>query len=504
MRKQKSEEYKGYRMAGIRLTEHMLPGMTSLASAEEESPMFFAYQIADKAHLVMLTEQNMIPRQDGAKMLMHLRDMEQEGVEKVRTEVGGGLHSGEQSLIRKLGEEVGGRLHLARSSVDLSEVGIRIKLRDYWLKVMEGVNEFRDALLKMAAKHVNTVMPGYTQLQHAQPITLAHYLIAQASSLQRDFDRLQGAYGRINMSPAGSEVLVGSNFPVNRRRLAELMGFDGIIRNGLDGPIAHDYFLEALSGLAILYSNLARWADDMELWSSNEFSMIDLPDRFCGTSSCMPQKKNPYCFENTKGGASNTIGALVSAFFADKGPTGLPILEHFFARKELFASLEYVIRDLKWLAMIVPEIKANRDLMRERAGSFWAQATDVANAIVREKGLPWRTAHQIVGILVRFSYERGIKPVDIDSKLLDEAAIEYMGEPVVLSENKLRKALDAVEFVKGRKLYGGTAHEESLAQITELRDQVKLDKKTVTRMHGRLKTASERLEKAIDAILAKG
>jgi len=312
---------------------------------------------------------------------------------------------------------------------------------------------------------------------------------------------LKQTYYRINMSPAGAVVLTGSNFPLNRHRVAELLGFDGILRNSFDACISRDYMLEAYAVLAILHHNMSKWADDILLWRTDEFGMIDMPDRFYGTSSIMMQMKSPYTLENIKGAAASTMGGLMSAFCSEKGPTGVPILEHYYTRDFLYTVTNYAIRDLEWMAMLLPEIKVNKELMRERASAFWAQATDVAGALVRDKGLPWRTAHQIVGILVRLSRERGIKPCDVDTKLLDEAAVEYMGEPVSLSEESLRKALDPVEFVKSRTLYGGTAPEEALRQITELREQLSQDEETISNMYCRLKEASEKLEIAINAVI---
>jgi argininosuccinate lyase len=500
MKIQKQEEYAGYRVGGIRLTQDEDQRMQSGLSLTYESNMLYAYHMFDKAHLVMMAEENMIPRKDAAVLLKTLRAMETEGIEKIREKMGY-KHSGEQYLIRELGEEVGGKIHLARSSGDLEEAAKRIRMRDDLLQVMRGINKLEGALHETARKHVDTVMPGYTHGQHAQPTTLAHYLVAYATALQRDFDRLEGTYHRVNASPAGGAIMTGSNFPVNRHRVAELLGFEAPLRNTLDAILGQDTTLEVFSNIALLHNDMARWAIDFQLWCSNEFNMISIPDRFCGTSSIMMQKKNPRIFENIKGASAHTVGGLMSMFLVWKAPTGLPISDRLYALNALSAAFGYVLRDLNLMAEMLPEMKVNTELMRERAGSFWAQATDVGASLVRDKGLPWRTAHQIVGILVRMSYERGIKPCDVDTKLLDEAAKEYMGAPVGLSEESLRKALDPVEFVRGRTLYGGPAPTEVLAQIDELTEKSKQNRDTINQMSDHLKKASERLEKAIDGIL---
>ncbi len=503
MRKKGKKKYSGFGGAGIRLNEREDPRMRPSHSSEYEVKSLYAYHMFDKAHLLMMAEEKVIPQKDVFRMLSALRAMETRGVEKVRLAVGYGMHSGEKYLIRELGEEVGGKIHLGRSSGDLSQVGYRIRIRDELLLVMQGMNILQESFLNVATRHVNTVMPGYTHGQHAQPTTFAHYLVSYASTLARDLERLEAAYHRINKSPAGAAILTGSNFPVNRHRVADLLGFETPLRNTNDAIWANDSTIEVFLSLALFYHNMARWATDFQLWCSNEFSMIDIPDRFCVTSSIMMQKKNPWIFENIKGSAAHTIGSLMTMFLACKGATGLPRGDVRYAMDALWTALSYIIRDVYLLAELLPEMRVNQELMEERAGAFWAQATDVGGLLVKEKGLPWRTAHQIVGILVRLSYERGRKPRDIDTGLLDEASMKYMGKPVELSKKSLKKALDPVEFIKGRTLFGGTAPHEVLAQVAELRRALDRNKKIVIQMSLSLKKASQKLERNIDAFLRK-
>ncbi|MDB4444633.1 argininosuccinate lyase [bacterium] len=501
MGNKKSKEYKGFGEAGIRLTEEALPDVVT-HSSEHELPQLYACHMFDKAHLVMLAEENIIPRSDAALMLSGLREMEAEGVEKVRLETGGGIHSGEKYLINKLGEEIGGRIHIGRSSGDLDRVGDRIKQRDSLLGIIDAINAFREILLTTAADHVDTVMPGYTHGQHAQPLTFAHQLLAWASTLSRDFGRLYSALQRLNVSPAGAAIMTGSNFPINRHRTAELLGFDRPCENTLDAIHSPDCTLEVFSVIAILHSNLARWADDIIFWTGSDVGLVDLPDRFCGTSSILAQKKNPYAMEHIRGAAAQTIGGLMTAFFGEKGQTGLAIFSHnFYSKPALLTSFDRVVRELRWLTALVPETKLDTELMRKRAGAYWAQASDVAAALARDKGLSWRTAHQIVGILVRLCHERGIGPSEVDTDLLDEAAVQYTGSPIGLGEESLQKALDPLAFVKGRTLYGGPAPEESQRRIAELSRNLEGDREAVAVIRSRLQDANGKLERAIDGII---
>jgi len=481
--------------------EEELPGI-SLHKPEDELFQFPVFQTLDKAQLVEITEQGMIPREDGIKMLKALREMEKEGLEEVRLKTGGSMHGGEHYLIRKLGEEVGGRIHLARSSTEQTWTSWRMNTREKLLQVMAGVNTLRDVFLKEGAKHVETVMPGYTHNLHAQPITWGDNLTAWASALQRDFERLEGLYYRVDQCPLGAVTGTGTNFPVNRQRLAELTGFQRIGCNTLDfTDPQRDWLVETVCVIAILQNDLLRWMADIRFWSCDENKMLDIPDRYCSTSSIMMQKKNACGLEEIIGAACTTIGGLMTVFMVEKAPSGYPATEFGHNRKVLFSALDYAIRDLDWIAKMIPDLKVNKELMLERAGEFWAQGTDVAGALVKEKGLPWRTAHQIVGILVRLSYERGIKPRDVDTKLLDEASIEYYGKPAGLSEEALKKSLDPVHFVKERTLYGGTAPEEVLRQISEFKKTLEKDKESVSKKNARIEEASDKLEKAIDTLI---
>ncbi|MBI4011854.1 MAG: hypothetical protein HY359_06070, partial [Candidatus Rokubacteria bacterium] len=209
MLKQPSSEYRGYRTAGIRLREEMLPHLARLAAGRTR-PMLPVLHAFDKAHAVMLVEAGLLAREAGVAILRALRQMEREGVEEVRARVGGGLHSGEQYLIRTLGEEIGGRLHLGRSSGDLSSVAINTLQRERVLRVLEAVNRLRRVLLDLARRHTDTILPGYSFGQHAQPMTLAHLWLSWAANLARDGERLHGVYRRVNQSAAGAAIMVGT------------------------------------------------------------------------------------------------------------------------------------------------------------------------------------------------------------------------------------------------------------------------------------------------------
>jgi argininosuccinate lyase len=503
MLKQPSPEYRGFRTRGIRLNEDMLPELGRL-SAGRTRPMLPAVHAFDKAHAVMLCEEGLLARPHAVAILRALREMEKEGVEAARLRVGGGVHSGEQYLIRALDEEIGGRLHLARSTGDLTSVAINVLQRDSLLAVMDAVTRLRRVLVRLAREHTDTILPGYSFGQHAQPMTLAHLWLSWAATLARDFDRLRGAFRRINVSPAGAVIMVGSSFPLNRRRTAELLGFDAVHENAADAilELTGDDSIDAPMVIALLYHSMAKWADDLILWSTSEFHFLDIPDRFCNTSSIMMQKKNVIGPAEVKGASAEALGCVVTSYHALKGPTGLPVTERYYALEQLWRVAASAVRDLDWFCELLPALGIRREHMRERAWRHWATATDLAGALVRDRDLPWRTAHQIVGILVRLCEERGLGPDAVTPALLDEAATLYHGERAGLDAAAIRSALDPRRFIESRTLQGGPAPSESLRQADLLDARTARDTDELATIHAHLTDSSRKLEATIDQIIS--
>lgn len=504
MLKQDSAKYRGYRTPGIRLNEEILPELGKLYG-ERTSGMAPALHAFDKAHTVMLIEEGLLDRDAGIAILNGFREMEREGVEEARRRVGGALHSGEQYMIRHLGEEIGGRFHLARSSGDLAAVAINAMQRDKLILLMQALNRFRRVLLGLAAERSDIIMPGYSFGHHAQPMTLAHLLLSWAATLERDFDRLQGVYRRINVSPAGAAIMVGSDFPVNRARTAQLLGFDRVHENCADAIIAlnADDLLDMPAAMSILYHSLAKWAEDIILWTSNEYDFIDIPDRYCGTSSIMMQKKTVIGPAEVKGASSEALGCYVMAYHALKGTTGLAINERYNAMAAMWRVVDYAVRDMDMLVGLLPAIRFRKDYLLEHTGRHWATATDLAGELVRQRNLPWRSAHQIVGILVRLCEERGLKPGDVTPALLDEAAMLYHERPAGLTQAAIDEALDPSRFVALRNLQGGPAPSETRRQGEVFGRQLQCDEQAVAELQARLDAAARKLEEAIDGLVLR-
>ncbi|MDM0071614.1 argininosuccinate lyase [Variovorax sp. J31P207] len=492
--------YRGFRGAGARLTEEPLAHL-NMHKSSLLGESVHAIHAFDKAHALMLSEEGINTREIGRKILQAFREIEQGGVEEVRAKADGGMHSGEHYLIQTQGEAVGGRLHLGRSSGDLIEVARRMTFRNHVHALLDALCDVREALLDLAGQHLGTVMPGYTHGQHAQPTTFAHWATMFAEVFARDTARLLSFHVRLNRSPAGAAILTGSDFPLNRQRVSDLLGFDEPLPHTMDAILSHDLEMEYASVLAVVAQGLGRIADDLILWSTTEFAMVELPDRYCGTSSIMPQKKNPDGLEDMKSVAARSMGVVVTVMAAEKGPTGFPIME----RRNSQAMLWDLGRDLgvrfESMGPLLRDMTVNVQRMHALAGANWAQVTDLAGALVREAGFDWRTSHQIVAVLVRRCAAAGIRPDEATSAHLDEAATEVGANAPHLSAAAFADAMDPRAFVQRRVLYGGPASGSVARETKAARKLLDADRSTVVALRAQADAAAQELDAAIAAFI---
>ena len=481
-----------------RLTEAVAPEFQAAERGWVKKPLYHAYHVFDKAHAVMLTEQGIIARGDGVEILKAFRRMEGEGVVKARERVGGVDHSGEAYLITELGWQVGGRLHIGRSTGDLATVSLHIAQRDHLLEAMEALLDAREAMVRFAERHVETITPMYSPgltvygsmniLQHAQVMTWGYYVMAFVNQLEREFRKLEAAYDLAQISPAGTAIGTGTDVPnFDRYRTMELLGFDDLYRNCYDAEKHEDYTLDSFAAMLTLSHVVSGLFFDLLIYSTHEFSLVEPADRYCGTSSIMPQKKNPRAFNWLADLTVNVKARMLEADSVDG----------------MHRSWTDVINGLRMIPGIMGTLKVNVERNEGLAGEHWSGASDLAAAMVREKGLPWRTAHQIVATLVRIAIGEGKKPRGVTGECLDRAAEEYpgYGKPLGLSTETIQRAMDPREMVNRRTLIGGPAPVRVREQIAESDKLLLLDRARVEARRGRLAEAAEKLEKAIDALI---
>lgn len=443
----------------------------------------------DLAHVVMLTETGILPTETGVALLQALLAVLAEGVQAVRCVAGGGNHAGERVLTARLGQALGGCLGLARSSGDLSALSIRLYLREAIGTLDDALGVLRATLLDFAGTHCTTVMVGTTHGQHAQIITLGHWALMAEAALARDAARLSDLHGRVNCSPAGAGIMAGTRFPVDRARMAALLGFDAVLDNMMDAVLAHDLELEHAATLLNLAQTLARLADDLMLWSTFEYGMIELPDWFCGTSSLMPQKKNPDGLEDLKSLAAEASGLLAALAATERGPTGYPIIERRTSDALLRACTERMMARLAVLPRLFETLHVDTGRMRDLAGRHWAQASDLAALLVERGGLDWRRAHGLIGAVIRRCLDARIAPDAVSPAILTEVAQARGMALPPLSAAEIGAALDPVMSVARRDGFGGPAPEAVLAAVTRRRGVLEADRQRATARRRALEVA---------------
>jgi argininosuccinate lyase len=428
----------------------------------EEAHYTFPHEMWNhKAHTLMLYEQRIIARAAAVRILRVLGEIDRMGLARFPMDPAKGelYYNIESYLIQKAGEDAGGRMHTGRSRGDMYVCSERMILRERILGLARDLTDLVRTILDVASRHVETIMPGYTLLQHAQPTTFAHYLLSFGDRFLRDVERLKETYGRVNRCPMGAAISTGSGFPLNRERMAALLGFDGVVENTRDAAIYRDFTLESTAHAAIAASNVSSLADDLNVWCTYEFRMIDLADQYCGTSTIMPQKKNPSSLERVRYLAAECLGNTVTVFaqlktfseqLGDLEATG----------PGAWRTFDRARAAMRFMRGILATLTVRTDLMRERAGANFTQATQLADEIVKQRDLAFRTAHRIVGRLVRTCLERGTPPAAVTSAMVDEAAIALTGRPLALPEGVVRTALDVAHILKTRTLLGSPGARE--------------------------------------------
>ena len=360
----------------------------------------------------------------------------------------------ERALTEKVGE-VGGKVHTARSRNDQVATDERLFLKEEIEKIQKDLRKLRIALVELAEKTVDVLIPSYTHLQRAQPIRLAHYFLAYREAFLTDSLRFANAYRFADGLPLGSGASAGVDFPIDRFYTAKELGFRSVIRNSLYATAERDFILDVLYACAVCGMHLSRLSEDLILWSSEEFGFVSLPDRLCTGSSIMPQKKNPDVLELIRGKTGRLYGNLISLLTTLKG---LPYAYNRDLQEDkepLFDSLDTLRSSLEVMTLLLKGLQINEERMFSCAGGF-TLATDLANYLVL-KGLPFRQAHKVVGSLVGYLLEKG--------KRLEEVSLEELKEFSELFDETALKLLDPRVCADRKKTYGGTSKEQVLMQI---------------------------------------
>jgi len=478
--------------------------LDDLALAYSESTAADAPMVAEdiwgsEAHAIMLAARGIISETDLREILRWLEKAREEfeaGRFQLRPELEDVHLNVEWYLREGAGPEMGGRLHTARSRNDQVVTDCRMHLRARLLDVVEGVAELQEVLLSRAQEHVEDVMPGYTHTQHAQPVSVGFWLSGHAAGLARDVERLRGAFARTNLCPLGACAVAGTSLPTDRRLTARLLGFDGLVEHALDAVQSRDFLLEALAALALLGANLSRMAEEIVLWSTYEFGMIELEDALASGSSIMPQKKNPCMAELARARTGRLYGRLVQALVMAKGLPGGYNRDLQEDKPPLWEALDCACQTLAILAAMYRTMTVKTERMRELAGANFAPATELANWLVRERGLPFRQAHEIVGRLVGTLVREGKTFAHLEDvrRLLAEAGQDVTAET-------LAELLDPQACVMRQQSEGSTGPAAVRRQIERLLAGVAAVREWVAERRASLQRARELTSRIVKHVL---
>lgn len=399
------------------------------------------------AHATMLGKQGIIP-EDDSKLIVKtlgeiLDDIENGKVEF--TENAEDIHMNiETILISRIGD-VGKRLHTGRSRNDQVALDVRMYIKDEIIALKQMLIDLEHTLIKLAQDNLDTIMPGYTHLQKAQPITLAHHTMAYFEMFKRDIDRLEDCFKRTNVMPLGSGALAGTTYPLDREFVADMLGFDGVTLNSLDGVSDRDFVIELASALSICIMHLSRYSEELILWNTNEFQFIEMDDSCSTGSSIMPQKKNPDVAELIRGKSGRVYGHLMSILTVMKG---IPLAYN----KDMQEDKECIFDAIDTLKLCIPvfnkmisTMKINKDAMRKGASGGFTNATDAADYLVK-KGMPFREAHTVIGKMVLYAIN--------NNKSLEEFTMDEFKACSEIIEEDIYDAISLETCVSERKTIG--------------------------------------------------
>jgi argininosuccinate lyase len=468
-----------------------------VSSINDDSEIALYDILGSQAHALMLFQKNIITKNDAKKILSSLEDLKNEkfdassGAEDIHELI-------ETLVIKKAGMASGGKMHTARSRNDQVVLDIRMKIRDDINIVCNCLLDTIEALVSVAKNHQKTIMPLYTHLQQAQAGLFSHYLLAHADVLTRDFERLYNTFERINQSPLGAGPVGGTSIPIDRQSTAKMLGFDGLVENSIDATSTRDFVAEYVAMISIMMTNLSKISEDFVIWSTSEFSFIELSDEFTSPSSVMPQKKNPDILELTRGKTAEIIGNLTAILTTVKGLASGYGRDLQQVKSSIWSTSKISISALLILKSILLTLKVNEKQMKKVTESSNLIALDIAEKLVQE-GIPFRVTHKISGTLVQLAHISK-KPI---SKLtlseIKKSVIDTKVDPKVVS--KIISSITVVSSLKDRTSFGSSGYDEQKRMISDRTQKINQYRIDMSKRENKINSSIDDLKKQINAII---
>lgn len=464
-----------------------------VSSIDDDAEIAFFDILGSQAHVLMLQENKIISVKDAKKILSALELLKKEKFDS--SSDAEDIHELVESLvIKKAGMASGGKMHTARSRNDQVALDIRMKIRNDINILCTCLLDTIEALTSLAKNHQKTIMPLYTHLQQAQAGVFSHYLLAHADVLFRDFDRLYDAYVRVNQSPLGAGPVGGTSIPIDRHSTAKMLGFQGIVENSIDATSTRDFVAEYVASIAILMTNLSKISEDFVLWSTSEFSFIELSDEFTSPSSVMPQKKNPDILELTRGKTAEIIGNLTAILSTIKGLStgyGRDLQQ---IKSSIWSTSKTSISALLILKSILLTLKVNEKQMKKATDSSYLIALDIAEKLV-VKDIPFRTTHKIAGSLVQQAFNSK-KPLNkLTNTEIKKSVQGTKVDPKIVSE--IITTTSNVSSLKDRISFGSSGYAEQKRMIIERTSKINDYRTKITNRQNELSIALEQLDEKI-------
>lgn len=478
---------------GKRFADEVVDGFVA-PLLESQRGIFDVIQLINKAHTAMLIEENIITEEDGKKIFLALFDIDKLGntmpldpyLHEIYTNI-------ERKVIDSIGIDIGGRMMTGRSRNDLYACAFRLAVREQILRIMNEAVGVIEALIDQAEKHHDTIMPGFTHTQPAQPTTLGHYFLGLADSLDEDVARLRGAYSRTNRNPLGGGAFAGTGFPINRARTTELLCFKETVESSIKSVGDYSFLMETLSALAIMMNNVSRFMADLIPWTSAVYGMFEIDDSFACSSSIMPQKKNPFTAETIRSIAGAIAGSLIQGLTITKGiPMGFSFDLLCFGGWSM-PHIDDVEKAMRVLRGLVATMIVHKDAMEKRSWDGFSTATELADWLVRNKGMSFRTAHGVIAASVRTAIEKGKSSLLADH--INLAAKEVLGKSLGLKDEEL--AVSVSQIVASRKSEGGGAPGEVKRVAKSRRECMAMEKDWVVKETDRIFHCQTNLDKLI-------
>ncbi|MEJ7847123.1 MAG: argininosuccinate lyase [Pyrinomonadaceae bacterium] len=468
-----------------------------LADCFEDAKRYFleAYIEVDYAHAVMLAEQKIITEAELRDLLKALNSLD---LQLIRQKTYDGTFEDlfyllQREIAANCNSDTAGKLHTARSRNDIDVTIYRLYLRPATLRLLESAMQLRTVFLNLAAQHHETIIPAYTHTQPAQPSTMAHFLLGMAENVGRDIKRLQRAYDNMNFCPLGSGAITTTGFPINRHRVAELLGFPAPTVNSYASIASVDYFTELLGATLAMLVNTGKFAQEFLLMAMMEFNVIRLPDGFVQGSSIMPQKRNPVAIEHIRAIGSKALGQCLGVMTAvHNTPFGDINDVEDDLQPLIYSAVRDANRAVSLFASTLKSASFNVDVLKKRANENFIAVTELADTIVRSENLPFSIAHKIVSICVKTAIAEN---AGITFEIVQIAANEVLGHELTLSPEELDKAVSPENFVNVRTIYGGTAPVETKRALSVEREHETVDSEWYMLESDSLKKASENLRK---------